>query len=87
MMLVPVVAGIALVAWAVAVVAGLMLIRHRRADISLLRLFFSGLVWFDRSTFRPEAAGIWRVFATAAAVFAGAIAAAVAISFAAMALR
>jgi hypothetical protein len=49
-------------AWAVAIGAGLALARHRRADISLLRLWFDGLRWFKRDTFRPEAAPLWRVF-------------------------
>ena len=62
--------GLAAAAWCVAVVTGLVLLRYRRADIPLLRLWFSGAWWFRRSTFRAEAVPLWRVFIGAAAVFA-----------------
>ena len=56
-------------AWGVAIVAGFMLVRQRRAEISLWRLAFDGLRWFRRDTFRPEAAPTWRAFMAGWVVF------------------
>jgi uncharacterized iron-regulated membrane protein len=57
-------------AWCLALVAGVALLRYRRQDISLLRLWFDGARWFRRDTFRPEAAPAWRLFIGGAIVFA-----------------
>ncbi len=78
--LVAVIASVAFAAWLVAVLAGLMLIRYRRGDISVARMLFSGWIWFDRRNFRAEGARVWKVFIAAAATFAGAIAVAVVVS-------
>jgi hypothetical protein len=62
---------VAAAAWVSAVVAGLLLlVRHRRAGLSLAPLWFDGARWFRRDTFAPEAAGLHRVFVAAAVVFA-----------------
>lgn len=53
---------IAASAWCVAVFSALALVSKRRADISFMRLWFDGMRWFKRDTFRPEAAATWRLF-------------------------
>lgn len=78
--LVTAIAGVAIVAWLVAVLAGLTLIGYRRADISLGRMLFSGWIWFDRRNFRPEGERVWKLFIAGAATFAGAIVAAILVS-------
>jgi len=55
-------------AWCTAVVAALFLVRKRRADISLLRLWFDGASFYRRDTFRPEGLRLWRLFVGAAVV-------------------
>lgn len=75
--LVSLIAAVALVAWFVAVVAGLLLIRHRRPDITAARMMFSGWIWFDRRSFTAAGQPAWRVFIAAAAAFFAAVAFAV----------
>ena len=53
---------VAVGAWGIAIFSGLTLLRRRRAGLSLLGLWFDGLRWFRRDTFRPEAATTWYVF-------------------------
>ena len=57
-------------AWCTAVVTALFLARKRRADISLLRLWFDGARWYRRDTFRPEGMRLWRLFVGAGVVSA-----------------
>ena len=55
-------------AWCVAMVTALFLVRKRRADIPLWRMWLDGASWYRRDTFRPEGMTLWRVFVGAAIV-------------------
>ena len=65
------------IGWCIAMGAAIALVRKRRGDISLLRLWFDGMSWFRRDTFRPEGDRLWRVFVAGwllcAAAFAGVV--------------
>lgn len=66
-------AGVAVVAWLVALVTCLQLYRLRLDDISGWELAFNGMAWFRADTFKPYARPLHRRFLVAFATFFAAV--------------
>lgn len=65
----PIVAGLAGIAWLSAFVHGLMLLSHRRDEHSLGSLMFHGHLFFSRDTWKPSGHAIHRRFLGSALAF------------------
>lgn len=57
-----IVAAAAAIAWLLAVVTGIRLMRQRSGRLSMGVMMVRGITWFDRRNFKPEAAGLHRTF-------------------------
>ncbi|UJR86145.1 hypothetical protein [Sandaracinus amylolyticus] len=60
---------LALIAWLSTLVHALLLLPHRRDDVSLGALFFSGWRFYVRDTWKPEGHTIHRRFLGSAGAF------------------
>ncbi len=71
--LLPIVSAALTVSWFCAVYFALVLVRYRRADLSVSKLAFNGYLFFKADSFRPEGHPTHRRFLQAVMAFAGGI--------------
>lgn len=64
-----IVAAAAAIAWLLAVVTGIRLMGQRSGRLSTGAMLVRGITWFDHRNFKPEAAGLHRMFLLAFAGF------------------
>lgn len=60
---------LAMVAWGAAVVAGIMMVAHRKPGIGIGRLIFSGIAWFHADHFTAAGQPYRRAFVAAFVTF------------------
>lgn len=67
---VPILAVVPGIAWLSCLIHAVLLVQHRRAGVTRLQLLMRGHLFFDRTTFAPEAAPLHRRFLVSVVVFA-----------------
>jgi hypothetical protein len=68
-MLLPVLLGVALFSWLIALYSGFRLTAHRKPEVTLSKLISNGLAWFDASNFQEAGKPFQRILMVTLVVF------------------